>query len=98
MRRPFRILEPFASFEEERCFLAGLCILSLVCRCCYYGGRWLMVDLAKLRLRMIKMLRRASLFAPGCICEPGKRRLDNGDLELFDFAPDLFFALAKPLL
>jgi hypothetical protein len=28
----------------------------------------------------------------------GMRALDNGDLELFDFAADLFFALAKPLL
>ena len=57
-----------------------------------------MVDLAKLRSRMVKCYASPPPFAPGCNAHLGRRALYDGGLELFDFAPDLFLALAKPLL
>jgi hypothetical protein len=98
MSRPFPILEPFASFEEEHCFLAGECILSLVLPLLLLWRQMAHGEPGEVAFAHGKITPRLRHLRLGCNAHWGIRALDDDGLELFDFAPDLFFALAKPLL
>ena len=83
----------FASSRGTAGFLAAVCVLSLRLPPLLLWRQMAPGGVGEAALAHVKMLRHAS---STCAC--GCMGLGDGDLKLFDFASDVFFAHAKPLL